>query len=191
MPHKQSRFPSVTQIIGILDKPFLKRWYGTVGWEEAERIKKESAILGTSIHEEVSRYLTEGVLFENQSKFVQVFSRHYAQSGCKPVEVEPEEPYESKKYKYSGTFDWVEKDPDGTLVIADLKVTNQMYPEMGLQLAAYAQLYNEKHHSKIVKGRIYRIDKKTGRLQIKEWDDLPELFKVFKALIPVWQWLNK
>lgn len=188
MPHREIKgIPSVTQILSVMDKPFLKRWYGTLGWEECERIKNESADYGTKIHEYVSRHL-KGEVVEGVT-LVSVFASHYKELGRKAIEVEPEEPYQSKKYGYQGTFDWVEKDADGTLVIADLKITGRIYKEMGLQLAAYAQLYNEKHGTKIVTGRIYRLDKKTGKLQIKEFVDLPKYFKVFKCLIPVHRWI--
>lgn len=196
MPHKQVKnkrgqdIPSVTEIIGILDKPFLRFWYGNLGTEECEKIKRESAAFGTKIHAEVSKYLTDGLLYDEQSFLTQSFSRHWADSGYKLVEVEPEEPYVSEKYDYQGTFDWVEREPSGELVMADLKVTSQMQKEYGLQLSAYANLYNEKHGTKITKGRIYRIDKKTGRLQIKDFDNLPKYFKVFKCLIPVAKWLK-
>jgi CRISPR/Cas system-associated exonuclease Cas4 (RecB family) len=140
------------------------------------------------VHELVSNWLKDNDLHTPELKnFIEAYKAH----GSKPIEVEPEEPYESKKHKYSGTFDWVEADASGELVIADLKVTNQMYPEHALQLAAYATLYNEKHGTSINKGRIYRIDKKTGRVQIKEYENLDKDFKVFKSLIPVWRWVNE
>lgn len=196
MPHKTvlnkkgKQVPSVTEIISIIDKPFLRFWYGKLGTEECERIKRESADYGTKLHEEISDWLKGTMAVVNEDTIQAVFMHHYLLSECKPVEVEPEEPYQSKKYGYQGTFDWVEKDPDGTLVVADLKITGQMHKEYGLQLAAYAQLYNEKHGTSINKGRIYRLDKKTGKLQIKNFPNLKPYFKVFKILIPVFRWVK-
>jgi hypothetical protein len=195
MPHKRIKnkrgkdIPSVTEIIGILDKPFLRYWYGKLGTEECEKIKRESAEYGTSLHEQISLWLKGVVpLTEEYGALAQAFIRSYNRD---PVEVEPEEPYVSKKYGYQGTFDWVEKDADGTLVIADLKVTGAMHKEHGLQLAAYANLYNEKHGTDINYGRIYRLDKKTGKLQIKEFPNLEPYWKVFKCLIPVAKWVKE
>jgi hypothetical protein len=139
------------------------------------------------MHEVISIWLKTKLYPENVYIVHDFINRYTAE----PVEVEPEEPYVSNKYGYQGTFDWVEREPiSGFLVMADLKITGQMYKEYGLQLAAYAQLWNEKHEEKINNGRIYRIDKKTGKVQIKDFPNLKPYWKVFKCLIPVAKWVK-
>lgn len=194
MPHKRVKnkrgkdIPSVTEILSIIDKPFLRYWYGTLGTQECERIKKDSAQFGTDIHAKVAMLL-KGMADGYDHPLLDTFSRYYAKSGCTPVEVEPEEPYVSAKHGYQGTFDWIEKEGE-ELIVADLKVTSQIHKENELQLAAYANLYNEKHGTNITKGRIYRLDKKTHKLQIKQYDNLPKAFKLFKLLIPLFRWVR-
>lgn len=46
--------PSVTTIVGLLREPYLERWRGKVGNEEADRIKKEAGWLGTLVHDTIS-----------------------------------------------------------------------------------------------------------------------------------------
>ena len=43
-------FASVTTKLGALDEPYLRRWYGQVGLEEALRVLREAGDRGTRIH---------------------------------------------------------------------------------------------------------------------------------------------
>jgi hypothetical protein len=42
--------PSVTTVLGVLDKEGLTKWYGRLGLEEAERQKNEAADFGSKVH---------------------------------------------------------------------------------------------------------------------------------------------
>jgi hypothetical protein len=54
----QQRFynghPSVTTVVEIINEPWLNKWRGKVGNEEADRIAKEAAWLGTLVHDTLS-----------------------------------------------------------------------------------------------------------------------------------------
>jgi hypothetical protein len=43
-------FASVTTKLGALDEPFIRRWYGQVGLEEAMRVLREAGDRGTRLH---------------------------------------------------------------------------------------------------------------------------------------------
>jgi hypothetical protein len=47
-------FPSVTTVVDILAEPWLARWRGRVGNEEADRIAGEAAWLGDLVHDTLS-----------------------------------------------------------------------------------------------------------------------------------------
>ena len=44
-------YPSITSVLGSQPKPSLDAWRERVGDEEADRIMKESAKLGTAVHD--------------------------------------------------------------------------------------------------------------------------------------------
>src|SRR5262249_8899610 len=43
-------YPRVTTILGVIRKPFLEKWRGRIGNEEADRIAREATELGTLVH---------------------------------------------------------------------------------------------------------------------------------------------
>ncbi len=52
--------PSVTTVLDVLNEPWLSRWRGKVGNEEADRITKQSAWIGTLFHDTISAWETSG-----------------------------------------------------------------------------------------------------------------------------------
>lgn len=64
-------FPSSTTILGILEKPYLRRWYGDLGTREAEYRSLQARIKGSNVHEAVRVLKTGGiVLYEPPIKAV-------------------------------------------------------------------------------------------------------------------------
>ena len=52
------RLPSVTTILGrTKDDTYLRKWIAQKGKEEAERIKTQSAVRGTSMHKYLENYV--------------------------------------------------------------------------------------------------------------------------------------
>src|SRR4029077_18968882 len=67
----------------------------------------------------------------------------------------------SKLHKYSGTFDAagrIGKIP----TIIDWKTGSRIYPEMALQLSAYAEAYNEMGFERVMGREIRQVEIKTG-----------------------------
>ena len=200
MPHKELKdsngltIPSVTNILGILGKSELYRWYGKHGFEECERMKREAGEWGTELHEAIGLYLKgeEISISSRSAPMLHSFTEWKERSGFKPLMIEPEEPMISSLWGYQGTFDAV-GELDDELVVADWKTSARIYPEYGLQLAAYANLWNEAHnHKKHIKtGLIVRIDKKTNLVQAKGFYNLPMYFEVFKSLLPVYDFVKR
>lgn len=208
MPHKEMvskgiRIPSVTQVIGCLDKPALYTWYGKYGNEECNKIKMDSANFGTAVHNHIDQYITkqtpkpveypEGVDVEMVLKCFSNFKDWYDQSGMEVISAEPEDAVYSKRYNFQGTWDFIGT-RKGIMLPADWKTSNQLYPTVGLQLAAYAQLYGENQgwsDSEIFKkfpdGLGVRIDKKTAKVYEKVYDGLSFYFEVFKHLIHAYE----
>lgn len=211
MPHKNVvvdgiKIPSVTTILNVLDKPGLVYWYGKHGTAECNRIKEESATFGTHVHSLIESFLScqEGmVLLPQDVKYTpeelacsQSFREWYKTSGLTPVSMEPEDAVISKEYNYQGTWDFIGR-KDGTMLVADWKTSNALYDTVGLQLAAYAQLYGESQGltgnaiwKLIPHGMAVRIDKKTAKVQVKWYKDLIWYFDVFKSLLLPYQFVS-
>jgi len=114
MPHQDffidgERIPSVTEIIGVVNKSWKEGWQRRVGFQEADRIMNEAGDLGRTAHDLVDQYLS-GVTVDGDSKAHQLFKswlKWYESSGysvvCK------EEFMFSTKKRFSGTLDAILK----------------------------------------------------------------------------------
>jgi len=207
MPHKTVvkggvNIPSVTQIIGCLDKPGLYNWYGKYGTEECNRIKTESALFGTAVHDMIEQYITkiqkpiefpESVDQEKARECAKNFAEWYDKSGLEVINAEPEDAVYSKRYNFQGTWDFIGR-KNGIMLAADWKTSNQLYETVGLQLSAYAHLFGESQgwddeeiFKKIPNGLAVRIDKKSAKVYTKEYTGLKHYFDVFKHLIHAYE----
>lgn len=210
MPHKEVthngiRIPSVTQVIGCLDKPALYGWYGKFGNEECNRIKKESGEFGTAVHNLIDEYIMkktpQSYVYPEYldaamiTKCAKNFAEWYDHSGLEVISAEPEDAVISKRHNFQGTWDFIGKRKDYKFILpADWKTSNAIYPTVGLQLSAYTQLYGEAQgwsdeeiFERIPNGIGVRIDKKTAKVYEHSFEGLKYYFEVFKHLIPAFE----
>ena len=108
-----------------------------------------------------------------------------------PKFITTEEHVIHETYKYHGTFDalieW-----EGSRWLVDWKTSNQFNDEMPLQLAGYARAWNWMYPCKPVqKGIIVRCDKKTFKVESREYPDLPKYYSTFLALRNVCDYVKK
>lgn len=205
MPHKELEgIPSVTQIIGALNKPWLHRWYGKYGTKYCEKVKKESQEVGTRIHSLLEELLLSGKIPRVQGSIEKEILKNFKEwiksSGFRAVSIEPEDPLISKIYCYQGTYDALGylKEPKDKLWICDWKTSKQVDETFGVQLSAYAWLYGENQGwteqqvwSTIPDGIALRLDKETGEVEPHVYEGLQHYFEVFKSLILPYQFLTK
>lgn len=71
----------------------------------------------------------------------------------------------SHKYAYSGTLDAVGTF-DGKPMLYDWKTSSRIYPDMDLQLAAYAQAYKEQTGVTLKEGLIVHVSKDKPRFKL-------------------------
>jgi hypothetical protein len=199
MPHAEitdasgNPIPSVTQVLSVISKRELYKWYGMNGWNHCEKIKREAGEWGTELHDSISQYLKNEKVDVSSRCYpmLEAFAEWKEEAKFEPQIVEPEQPYVSQLYNYQGTFDAIGT-VDGELVVCDWKTSSRIYSEYGLQLAAYAWLYEENTKgTQINTGVIVRIDKKTNKIQEKRFERLDKYFEVFKHLLPVFDFDRK
>jgi hypothetical protein len=156
-------YPSVTAIIsGGVPKPFLVRWAAKVAAEYAighldhlrllptgqaiREVKQapfasrhQAADLGDQVHaavEAAASGLPRPHLPVAAEPYLAGFDRFVAQR--KPVFLLAERTVFCRRFGYAGTFDAICTLPGVGVVLLDVKTGNRVYPEVCLQLAAYA-----------------------------------------------------
>jgi hypothetical protein len=191
--------PSVTENFDIITVPNLLYWYGSKGWEECERIKKESSKFGSQVHKAIEDMLDGKpiTVTGHQKKMVQSVEQWIKETGFiingKEISVQNDEDM------YGGTFDVIGafKSKPTEIWIGDWKTSNRTSKTYPLQLAAYAAAWNSKHSLlKINDGFCFRMDKhpKTGKrwIEITEYHNLIEnYYPIFKACRLIWGYVNK
>lgn len=160
MPHVPTivngeKLPSVTEICGVLEKPFLYRWYGTHGWAECERIKKESQERGSRLHKEIENRISP---YRNDppvtSAEVIVLLEWAKLAGFVPLKIE--EHVVSRIYRYGGTYDIKGTLPKGRKAILDWKFGSQINETHPLQGSGYDQANFESTGERMDEFRVLR-----------------------------------
>jgi len=172
--------PSVTTIIGMLEKKGLHEWYDWKGDKECKKIVDESTKYGHVIHEllkdiwvdqreslETLEVKTKGVDLWPYHKIKEWILAHHPQP---PLLVDPPNGLYSKKHDFYGTPDFVGD------FIADWKTSStpktkdqkreRMFQYL-MQLVGYAILFEENHGKWINVGYIVRANKKHEFEEVK------------------------
>ena len=160
--------PSVTTILDkTSDKTALIAWRKRVGDQEANRVSKESAGLGTKVHNAIEKYiLGEEVTFGNNvvSVMAKEMSDLVINEGLKNVdEIWGTEIGLIAPGLYAGTTDCVGMH-EGSEAIIDFKTSKKIKKEEWiedyyLQCCAYALAHNEMYGTNIQKGVILMVSR--------------------------------
>jgi hypothetical protein len=164
------KLANVTSILGMLNKPGINKWLvnsalghmadivanylyssGELPDREVLIAEAKSAPAGTRdqalhrgtvLHEQVEQLLTEGSMPEDSAAWPALlnFTDWYQSMLLEVVAVE--QPVFSIEHEYGGTIDSLFQNDKGRYVICDVK-SGSIYPEAGMQLAAYAIALDE------------------------------------------------
>jgi hypothetical protein len=185
--------PGVTSILRVLDKPALVQWAANMcaemlrdhperiratptEWEaickEAKtahrRASKAAADIGTEVHRFAEAFLSgERIDLPEDPRArngALAFKDWHHAHDVRPLATERR--VFSKRWWFCGTTDFIGQ-IDGTPCILDFKTSSGLYPEMVLQLAAYAIAIEEElgNDARFDDGWIIRLDKKTGKFE--------------------------
>jgi hypothetical protein len=177
-------YPSVTNILQFMPKgKFFETWLKDVG-HNADVIARKAANEGTQVHDAVERYVAgEKITWLNDEGYSNysldvwklILKFHEFWSIYKPTLLASEIHLFSDTYKYAGTCDLV-VEIDGVRWLLDIKTSKSIHTSMDLQLAAYAQAWNETFEEKIEKTGIIWLksskqkEGKKGTMQGKGWE---------------------
>jgi len=190
-------YPSVTSILQFMPKgKFFETWLKDVG-HNSDIIARKAADEGTQVHEAIEKYLMgEKIqwLDENDRSnysldvWKLILKFHDFWTTNKPTLIESEIHLFSDQYKYAGTCDLV-VEIENERWLLDIKTSNSIHTAMDLQLAAYAQAWNETFEEKIDRVGIIWLKsskRKEGKLQGKGWEiyepsrSIEDSFKLFQ-----------
>ena len=121
-------YPSITSLLGSQPKPSLDAWRERVGDEEADRLMKESAKLGTAVHDLCERYLSNQNLLMVNDEARGVFNRLRFLLGNINNIVGLEIPLYSDILKLAGTADCI-AEYNGVLSVIDFKTSKRAKKE--------------------------------------------------------------
>jgi len=154
------KYYSVTSIlVATLEKPELEAWRAMVGKEEADRIARERAVIGSVCHHRIlSKYSIRSLeppaihlpwkdLREwlEELNYRSELCEMMWQEAIDSIDLEPvyiEHTLVSHRHRFAGTFDMLARIFDKDVLI-DLKTSKELWEEHKLQLAAYAILCKE------------------------------------------------
>jgi predicted RecB family nuclease len=187
---------SVTSIVSVVRKPYLEYWRGELGNEKADQIKEEAAQIGSRLHDWClqinSAFSTNGKvdvqLYRNAPPLVTQYI-NWLNKAVSEVKLY-ESVVVSRTYRYAGRLDLVAKlAGDKTYSVIDIKTSNQVWPEYGMQLAAYQHALKEQG---IIAERllIVHLDKNTNKLSVREFDDPDRCFRAFLAALVLFDYMG-
>ena len=137
--------PSVTTVLDVIHEPWLTRWRGRVGNEEADRIANEAAWMGSRIHDLLA---VRGILILDEFYLVEpdpdvgMAVNSYSEWESRHVDkwLYIEQSFRSARFGIGGTPDrigHIKGDPSNNLTLVDLKTTNQPSIKHRFQTAGY------------------------------------------------------
>lgn len=146
-----------------------------------DRTRQEAADIGTNVHDWLSRYwwslqqpFREGPDWpkdEKEQKCIQAALKWFGEHDLKPVRIE--EAQYSRLLEICGRPDFIGH-IDGQLSVLDYKSTKFIYPEVCLQMTAYAMMHQEEFGQLPAARWALRLDKETGEFEDRKFK--PETF---------------
>ena len=198
-------YPSVTSVLNYFPKnQFFHSWLKDVG-HNSDIIASKAAGEGTQVHTAVDNFLNGQEItwideYGNAKynldvwrmilRFADFWNTH------KPELIATEYHLFSDIHKYAGTADLVVRLFDNIWLL-DLKTSNSLHTSYDLQLAAYAQAWNETHDEKVTHTGILwvkantRSEGKGDKIQGKGWElkmvnDIEKNFTMFKNIYEIY-----
>lgn len=197
-------YVSVTEVLKVLDKPALMRWYGKQVYlamlanpslSEKDALSAPYAISdsakarGSTVHSIIEAYKQTQEYIDGVAEPYRGYAQAFYQwtKDNHVTIVEHERTVVSKKFGYAGRLDLlVQLNGSPQLIVADCKTGKDIYPEAFLQLSAYRQALSE--DGIVADGIAVLLLQEDGsyKYQLCQTDYLIE----FRAAKRLWEWLN-
>lgn len=136
-------YPRVTSIISIKAKPALLYYYaGHKSYKHAQDAMNRSAQEGTDVHKAVEAIMDgkRPAIPDHIAPAVAAYTEFAQTHTIHPLKIETQ--IVSNKHGYAGTID-VLAEVDGKLGVLDIKTSQSIYRDYGIQTAAYVEALRE------------------------------------------------
>jgi len=136
-------YPRVTSILSIKAKPGLYAYYASMpSFRAGKEVTNRSAREGQSIHDTVEALLKNECpsIPDSIRPSIDAFLEFLRNNDITPVKIE--ERIVSRRHHYAGTID-VLAEINGVLGVLDIKTSQAVYREYGMQTAAYVEALQE------------------------------------------------
>ncbi len=199
---KEYKLIRVTSVLDYVESKWKEYWWRKVGFEAADKIGKESAAFGTSVHSLVeSSLLDVAIPAETNEQLMCANSilNYLVENKIEPLfgtyDKSLEIEVSDKKLGLVGHFDYAAM-IDGEPYIVDFKTSNQMRKSFPLQKAAYAKMANKKFKVKIDKGLTIRShwNKETNAVdfEVKKYDNLMKKYwPIFNGCLDTYKYFTR
>mmetsp|Transcript_4633 Transcript_4633/g.5730 ORF Transcript_4633/g.5730 Transcript_4633/m.5730 type:complete len:337 (-) Transcript_4633:1723-2733(-) len=159
-------------------------------------IRDEAGNLGTECHDSIDKIVKGEILIETENyddipertlPVVKAFLQW--QKDCN-IELDPvgDQFVWSEAFEYAGAMDAIGRDKTtGELVAVDFKTSNQISKTYALQIAAYAQAYEEMHGEKVSRAVIVKFNKYAEQYEQYDVTDIEIAFNGFKSALYLWR----
>lgn len=195
---KGNQIPSVTNVIGILNKPQLLSWANSLGFyrRSVKYEQEKAALIGSLTHHYLEKLSKNNLCkMKSLNSYSDIIRIPVKQ--CIKNYISFREIYHQKtKYaelrlqteRVGGTIDNICK-IDSKKYIIDYKTSGAIYPTMFLQLAGYVYLCRLNGINNIDYVAILRLDKKKDKFEFKRMsvEHLKNYELVFMALLNVFE----
>ena len=180
---KKRSLVRVTAVLSYIESAWKEYWFRKVGFEEADKVSKESSEFGTRVHKIVEESLLNDHPIEARTAeekcALRIFD-YLLEHDIKPLfdsyEQSLEVEVKDTKLKLIGHFDMAAS-WGGVPFIVDFKTSGKMRKSFPLQMAAYAKMANKMFKTKINDGLCLRAhwNKETKEVEFE--------YKVYNKLI--------
>jgi len=157
-PKTREECPSVTNVIGMINKPKLVPWaakmaadYAVKNWSDLaaippyrrmdlirnahERYTSDKGVIGDTVHSLLEYWALDKPFPVEKAVTAQAKQVTEFIFGTRPEFIENEVTLWSRSYGYAGTADFIAR-IDGKVLLCDLKTGRSLHDEVGLQLSA-------------------------------------------------------
>ena len=189
------KVPSVTQVLGIIDKPGLLEWSCRLGIKEANRQRDDAGKFGHEVHDAIEVWATrdDRPIPQHVQKalgwFIEWSEQYVEEWVCFEQAVFHDE------LLYAGTSDaFAIMKGSRKLVLVDFKTSKSMRDTYDLQVAAYLNATRIEHPgidlSKVDGAIILHMNRKSEKWEAHPVQDLPGKWEAFKAALTLYKWRN-
>jgi hypothetical protein len=212
------KFPSVTSILNVLNKPQLVNWAARITRDfikqeffalrradslkdldlddllaksavEHDRVRNAAAEYGIAVHSSIASYVGNKSDIDRNDPVIIAFRKWQDSALFEPIA--SEKLVFSREHGFAGTADLIGS-INGRLALLDIKTGRGVYPEYQLQLAAYAVAWGEMtgHFPEVCMNLHVRNNFAFTEANVFTAGELFPLFQTFLAAKRLFEWLS-